>query len=341
MKVLLTGAGGFIPSHVCAQLLLAGHSVRALVHYNSRGSWGLLPEMLLAYNLPRSASSPPLAASSSAPFPEVVLGDVTDAFQMQRLVLDMDAVIHMAAHIGIPYSYQAPASFVSTNIVGTLNILEACRLAHIKKVIITSTSEVYGTAQYTPIDEAHPLQAQSPYAASKIAADKLAEAYYKSFDLPVLTLRPFNTYGPGQSARAIIPTVLCQALSGAKEIYLGNLAPRRDLTYVEDTARAFVLALSAPNIAGRTIHFGQELAISIADLAQRCLDVVGSQARIISTTERLRPEKSEVQLLLCNPALARETLGWQPLVNLDEGLKRTAAYIQNHLTDYQIKDYTV
>ena len=340
MKILLTGAGGFIPSHVCASLLQAGHSVRALVHYNSRGSWGLLPEMLATYNLPHPSSTTPPSTPSSS-YPEVILGDVTDAFQMQRLVQDVDAVIHMAAHIGIPYSYQAPASFVLTNVVGTLNILEACRLAHIKKVIITSTSEVYGTAQYTPIDEAHPLQAQSPYAASKIAADKLAEAYFKSFDLPVVTLRPFNTYGPGQSSRAIIPTILCQALSGAKEIYLGNLSPRRDLTYVEDTALAFVLALNAPAIVGRTIHFGQGTAVTIAQLAQRCLDVVGSQARILSTNERQRPENSEVQLLLCNPALARETLGWQPQVSLDEGLQRTAAYIQNHLSEYRIKEYTV
>jgi dTDP-glucose 4,6-dehydratase len=336
VKILLTGAGGFIPSHVCASLLQAGHSVRALVHYNSRGSWGLLPEMLATSNLPHPSST---ASSSSSP--EVILGDVTDAFQMQRLVQDVDAVIHMAAHIGIPYSYQAPASFVLTNVVGTLNILEACRLAHVKKVIITSTSEVYGTAQYTPIDEAHPLQAQSPYAASKIAADKLAEAYFKSFDLPVVTLRPFNTYGPGQSSRAIIPTILCQALSGAREIYLGNLSPRRDLTYVEDTARLFVLALNAPTIVGRTIHFGQGTAVTIAQLAQRCLDVVGSQARILSTNERQRPESSEVQLLLCNPALARETLGWKPQVSLDEGLQRTAAYIQNHLSEYRIKEYTV
>ncbi len=339
MKILVTGAGGFIPSHVCAMLLQAGHSVRALVHYNSRGSWGLLPEMLAAYNLPHPSSTPPSTPAST--FLEVILGDVTDSFQMQRLVQDVDAVIHMAAHIGIPYSYQAPASFVSTNVVGTLNILEACRLAHVKRVIITSTSEVYGSAQYTPIDEVHPLQAQSPYAASKIAADKLAEAYFKSFNLPVITLRPFNTYGPGQSSRAIIPTVLCQAISGAKEIYLGNLSPRRDLTYVEDTAHAFVLALTASDIVGRTIHFGQGSAISIADLAQRCLGVVGSQARIISTTERLRPENSEVQLLLCNPTLAHETLGWQPLVTLDEGLKHTAAYIQNHLSEYRIKEYTV
>ena len=329
MKILLTGAGGFIPSQVCAQLLQAGHAVHALVHYNSRGSWGHLPEVLAAGNI--------LQAS----FPEVILGDVTDAFQMQRLVQGMDAVIHMAAHIGIPYSYQAPASFVTTNTVGTLNILESCRLAHVKRVIITSTSEVYGSAQYTPIDEAHPLQAQSPYAASKIAADKLAEAYFKSFDLPVVTLRPFNTYGPGQSARAVIPTVLSQALSGATEITLGALSPRRDLTYVADTARAFVLALSAPGIEGQAIHFGQGWAISIAELAQRCLDVVGSPAHIFSAAERLRPEKSEVQLLLCNPALARQALGWQPQVSLEEGLQRTADYIRAHLADYRIKEYTV
>jgi NAD dependent epimerase/dehydratase len=331
MKVLLTGAGGFIPSHVCAALLQAGHSVRALVHYNSRGSWGHLSSLS-----PHPSSLVPPPSSL-----EVVLGDVTDPYQIQRLAQGMDAIIHMAALIGIPYSYHAPASYLATNAGGTLNILEAARQAQVKRVIVTSTSEVYGTAQYTPIDEAHPLQAQSPYAASKIAADKLAESYYNSFNLPVVILRPFNTYGPRQSTRAVIPTVLTQALAGVKEIRLGNLAPRRDLTFVEDTARAFVLALEAPGIEGKTIHFGQGWAVSVGELAQRCLEVVGSPARIVTGEERQRPEKSEVQLLLCNPARAEELLGWRPQVSLEEGLRRTAAYLREHLSEYKIEEYTV
>src|SRR4051794_40884224 len=224
-RILITGAGGFIGSHVTELLLREGHQVRALVRYNGRGDIGRLRHV-----------PPNLRAGLG-----VQLGDITHTFLVRELVLGCDVVLHLAALIGIPYSYIAPASYLATNAGGTLNVLEACRQGEISRVVVTSTSEVYGTALYTPIDEAHPLQGQSPYSASKIAADMLAEAYYRSFDLPVVTLRPFNTYGPRQSARAVIPTVLGQALKGAKEIELGNLTPRRDLTFVTDTARAFVL----------------------------------------------------------------------------------------------------
>ena len=325
MKCLVTGAGGFIGSHVVEALLQAGHGVRALAHYNSRGSWGHL-------------DGSPAAAH---PGLDIRLGDVTDASMVRSLVDGCDVVLHLAALIGIPYSYHAPASYVATNVTGTLNILEACRAARVRRVVITSTSEIYGTARYTPIDEQHPLQAQSPYSASKIAADKLAESYFCSFDLPVVTLRPFNTFGPRQSARAVIPTVLTQALSGAGEIELGNLTAKRDLTYVTDTARAFLLAAETKGIEGEVIHFGQGSAVSVGDLAAKCLCAAESKARIVSVKKRVRPERSEVGLLLCDPSKARKLLGWEPEVTLDEGLKRTAEYLRQHLGEYRPKEYSV
>jgi nucleoside-diphosphate-sugar epimerase len=358
MNVLLTGAGGFIPSHVAEAILGAGHTLRALVHYNNRGAWGHLQH---------------LAGSTfeTSHQLEVHLGDVTDPYQMQRLAHGCDAIVHMAALIGIPYSYHAPAAYLATNTAGALHILEAARTAGVRRVILTSTSEVYGTAIYSPIDEHHPLQAQSPYAASKIAADKLAEAYYRSFDLPVTVLRPFNTYGPRQSARAVIPTVLSQVLSGSAEIALGSLAPRRDLTYVTDTARAFVLALTAPDIEGEVIHFGSGEALSVGLLAAMCINtacrlrqkevspdlapvpgdggpalavqppVAPCHPRIVQNPDRLRPEKSEVQLLLCNPVKAQHLLGWQPQISLSDGLERTARYIHDHLSDYAPTRYAI
>lgn len=323
--ILVTGAGGFIGSHVVETLLRHGHQVRALVHYNSQGSWGHLRELGQQDQL------------------EVRLGDVTDPYLVRDLVDGCEVVLHLAALIGIPYSYHAPASYITTNVGGTLNVLEACRQAVVQRVVVTSTSEVYGTARYAPIDEAHPLQAQSPYSASKIAADKLAESFFCSYDLPVVILRPFNTYGPRQSARAVIPTVLVQAMSGAAEIRLGNLTPQRDLTFVEDTARAFLLAAEAPGIEGEVIHFGQGSAISVGELAQRCLGVaaVADQARIVSTAERQRPGKSEVELLVCNAAKAQRLLGWTPQVSLEEGLRRTAEYVRAHLAQYRAGDYAI
>ena len=324
-KVLVTGAGGFIGSHLTEMLLTQGHAVRALARYNGRGSWGHLDQ--IPEELRRNL--------------EVRLGDITDPHMVRELVSGCDVVLHLAALIGIPYSYAAPCSYVATNVSGTLNVLEACRHEGIQRLVVTSTSEVYGTAQYTPIDEQHPLQGQSPYSASKIGADKLSESYYRSFDLPVVTLRPFNTYGPRQSARAIIPTVLTQALQGADRIELGNLAPQRDLTFVTDTARAFMLAAVTEGIEGETIHLGHGSAISIGDLAQRCVDIVSSTAEIVSVEGRLRPEKSEVGVLLCDASKAQQLLGWQPLVSLDEGLRQTADYLRAHLNEFRTQDYVV
>jgi len=325
VKVLVTGAGGFIGSHVTEALLRNGYAVRALAHYNSRNSWGHLEDV-------------PVDLRDGL---EVCLGDVTDPYLMRTLVAGCEAVLHLAALIGIPYSYHAPASYVATNVGGALNVLEACRQEGVRRLIVTSTSEVYGTARSTPMDETHPLRAQSPYAASKIAADKLAESYFHSYGLPVVVLRPFNTYGPRQSSRAVIPAILAQAIMGAPEIYLGNLEPCRDLTFVEDTAQAFVLAVEAPGIEGETIHFGQGEAVSVAELAQRCLEVVGCSARITSIVERQRCENSEVDLLLCNPAKARHLLKWRPSVSLDEGLHRTAGYVRQHLDQYRSGDYVI
>jgi NAD dependent epimerase/dehydratase len=325
MPTLVTGAGGFIGSHLVEALLRQGHAVRALVHYNSRGSAGHLREI-----------DPDLRQAL-----DVRLGDITDPFFVRDLVTGCELVYHLAALIGIPYSYHAPASYVMTNVNGTLCVLEACRQAGVARVIVTSTSEVYGTARSTPMREDHPLCAQSPYAASKIAADKLAESFCRAFDLPVVTLRPFNTYGPRQSARAIVPTVLAQALAGAQKIEIGNLTPCRDLTFVEDTARAFVLAGTAPEVDGDVIHFGQGAAVSVGDLARRCLAVVGSTARIVSVAERQRPDKSEVGALLCDATRAKERLGWTPSVSLDEGLRRTADYIRAHQPDYPVARYVI
>lgn len=325
MKMLVTGAGGFIGSHVVEKLLRSGHTVRALVRYNSRGHWGHLEDI----------------SSSLLRRVEIVLGDITDLNLMRDLVQSCDVVLHLAALIAIPYSYRAPASYITSNVWGTLNVLEACRSARIGRVIVTSTSEVYGTAQYTPIDEDHPLQAQSPYAASKIAADKLAESYFRSFDLPVVTIRPFNTYGPRQSARAIIPTIITQALANAPEIALGNLEPKRDLTFVEDTANAFGLAAETPDIEGETIHFGCGQAISIGELATRCLSISGSSARVTSGIDRRRPERSEVGLLICNAAKAHRMLGWKAQVSLEEGLRRTAEYLRGHLEQYRPQVYNI
>lgn len=312
MKILVTGAGGFIGSHLTQLLLAEGHNVVALAHYNGAGSWGHLS-----------------AVAEQQSRLDVRLGDITDSFLVRELVTGCDAVLHLAALIGIPYSYTAPASYVATNINGTLNILEACKLAKTARVVVTSTSEVYGTARFTPMDESHPLQGQSPYSATKIAADKLAESYHLSFNLPVVTLRPFNTFGPRQSARAVIPTIISQALAGAPMIKLGSLRPRRDLTFVRDTARAFLLAATTPGIEGETIHFGQGSANSVAEIAKLCLQAAGSRAEIISDRERTRPDKSEVELLLCNPAKAEKLLGWKPEFSLVEGIAKTVDYMRN------------
>jgi NAD dependent epimerase/dehydratase len=325
LQVLVTGAGGFIGSHVTELLLQEGHYVRALARYNSRNDIGHLREV----------------PESMRQRLDVKLGDVADPFLAGHLVEGCDVVLHLAALIGIPYSYVAPASYVSTNISGTLNVLEACRRAKTPRVVVTSTSEVYGSAVYTPMDERHPLQGQSPYAASKIAADKLAESYFRCFDLPVVILRPFNTFGPRQSARAVIPTILAQTLSGADEIELGSLSPKRDLTFVSDTADAFLLAATVKNIEGETIHLGQGASVTVEELAAMCLNVTGSHAKIVSAEQRHRPERSEVELLLCDPAKAQKLLAWKPKVPLKQGLAVTAEYIGRNLGTYSVNDYVI
>jgi NAD dependent epimerase/dehydratase len=323
-RVLVTGAGGFIGTHLVDTLVERGAQVTALVRYNSRNDWGMLEERY----------------RNGADGIRVILGDVTDAGCVRKAVEGNEVVFHLAALIGIPYSYEAPESYARTNLLGTLNVLSASLSAGVQRVIHTSTSEVYGTALYTPIDEAHPLQGQSPYSASKIAADKMAEAYFCSFDLPVVTLRPFNTYGPRQSARAVIPTIVTQALT-SDTIRLGSLDPVRDFTYVSDTARAFVLAAERDGVMGKTIHTGSGIGISIGELAQRILLQVNPGARIISGGERVRPEKSEVMRLVCDSRRAWEELRWRPEVSLDEGLSRTIAWVREHLESYKAGRYTI
>jgi NAD dependent epimerase/dehydratase len=325
MPVLVTGAGGFIGSHVVESLLAQGRQVRALVHYNGAGRKGFLEEV----------------GRKARGRLEIVAGDVRDASLMDELVRGCSSVAHLAALIGIPYSYRAAESYVDTNVRGTLNILEACRRNKVRRVVVTSTSEVYGTAQSVPMDESHPLRAQSPYAATKIAADQLALSYHRSHGLPVVVLRPFNTYGPRQSARAVLPTILTQILSGRKTIALGNVAPRRDLTFVTDTARAFVAALDQKGIDGEVIHFGQGAAVSVQELAELCFHVLKKRVRVATAGGRVRPNKSEVDLLLCDASKAQERLGWKPLVSLEEGIRQTAAYVRKNLSAYRPDEYTL
>lgn len=322
-KALVTGASGFIGSHLTEALVRAGADVVALVHYNSRNDWGHLEDL----------DKDVLGRI------KVVTGDVRDAYFVRSIMKDRTIVFHLAALIAIPYSYSAPAGYVSTNVVGTLNVLQAAEDLGIERVVQTSTSEVYGTACYTPIDEAHPLQAQSPYAASKIAADKLAESFHRSFQLPVVTIRPFNTYGPRQSARAIVPTIVAQALTGTR-VRLGNLAPVRDLCFVADTVRGFLLATKAPGI-GNVINLCTGYGVSIGELAERIFSILGVDREIEEDLQRLRPGGSEVMKLIGSAARAREVLGWVPEVTLDEGLTQTIAWMRTHAGRYKPSIYNV
>jgi NAD dependent epimerase/dehydratase len=325
-RVLVTGGAGFIGSHLVEALVQQGCQVRALVHYNARGDWGHLEALDRAH---RDAL-------------DVVLGDVCDPFSTARAVEGRDVVFHLAALIAIPYSYRAPQSYVSTNVVGTLNVLEACRAHGVERLVHTSTSETYGTAEYTPIDERHPLQGQSPYSATKIAADKLAESYYRSFNVPVTTLRPFNTFGPRQSARAIIPTIIAQAL-GRSDVRLGSLMPVRDLTFVTDTAAAFVAAAQCDDAVGRVVNCGNGKGLTIGDLAARILRLMGLTGthRIVSDAERVRPDKSEVFELICDNSLALSLLGWRPTVSLDDGLVQAIDYVRLHRDQFKADQYVV
>lgn len=319
-RVLVTGAGGFIGSHLAERLTEEGANVRAFVHYNAAGRWGWLDRSPYVKDM------------------EVMLGDLTDRDSVQQGVKDRELIFHLGALIAIPYSYQAPLSYIHTNIEGTLNILQAGRDEGVERIIHTSTSEVYGTAQYVPIDEKHPLKGQSPYAASKIGADKMAEAFHLSFNLPITTVRPFNTFGPRQSMRAIIPTIIVQCLTG-DIIRLGNLHPTRDLNFVSNTVDGYLLAASAPAALGQTVNLGSGREIAMGDLAALITQIIDKRIRIESEDQRLRPQGSEVERLLAENSLAKELLNWRPKVSLEEGLVRTIAWIQDNLEQYRVNDY--
>ena len=322
-SVMVTGGGGFIASHLVERLVELGAKTRALVHYNALGRHGWLDESPVQREV------------------EIIAGDICDRDIVRTAMQDAEAVFHLAALIAIPYSYHAPGSYVRTNIEGTLNVLQAARELKTTRVIHTSTSEVYGTARYVPIDEAHPLQGQSPYSASKIGADKIAEAFQLSFEVPVVTVRPFNTFGPRQSARAVIPTVISQCLAGKPVINLGSLHPTRDMNYVGNTVEGFLAAASEPAAIGRTINLGSNREISIGDLAQLIISLTGSKATIESDAARLRPEKSEVERLLADNKLAKEILGWGPAVSLEDGLKKTIEWVSCNLERYRPDTYAI
>jgi len=317
LPVLVTGAGGFIGSRLTEALCARGARVRAFVRYNSRADTGLLK--LLPAEVLRSV--------------EVIMGDLLDEDALEKAASGTALVFHLGALISIPYSYQHPVEVVRANILGTLAVLQACRKAGCR-VIHTSTSEVYGSALRVPIDEQHPLQGQSPYSASKIGADKLVESYYRAFGVPAVTIRPFNTYGPGQSARAVIPTIITQALQ-AEEIHLGNLDALRDFTYLDDTVAAFIKAAETPGIDGETFNLGSGHEVSIRELSDEIVALTGSRARVVVDEERLRPEKSEVVRLLADNSKARRVLGWAPQVELREGLTRTIAWVRAHMDFYR------
>jgi NAD dependent epimerase/dehydratase len=323
-KVLVTGSGGFIASHLVEKLVIEGAEVRAFVRYNSRDDLGMLRILL------------PDVFSQI----EVVRGDLRDAEAVRRAVRGVDTVFHLGALIAIPYSYLNPREVIDVNIMGTLNVLMAARDFSVRRVVHTSTSEVYGTAQYTPIDEAHPLQGQSPYSASKIGADKIAESFYRSFEIPVVTLRPFNTYGPRQSTRAVIPTIITQALT-RDEVKLGSLEPSRDFTFVSDTVNGFLQIAEAENVLGEEINLGNDNTIRIGDLAQRIFEIIGKTPKLIAEDQRIRPGKSEVMKLWASNKKAKELIDWEPRVSLDEGLRLTIEWISAHLDLYRPGQYSV
>ena len=315
-QVLVTGAGGFIGSHLVEALLERGATVRAFVKYNGRGDPGMLADL------------PPDAQRSL----DIVFGNISDPFSVRAAVRGCDYVFHLAALIGIPYSYVAPADYVAVNVQGTLNVLQACRDERTPRLVHTSTSEAYGTAQYVPIDELHPLQGQSPYSASKIAADKLAESYYRSFDLPVVTVRPFNTYGPRQSARAFIPTVISQALTSDR-LRMGALDPVRDLTFVKDTAEGFITVGLSDKVVGEVVNLGIGAGATVGTVARTILRILGKpDLPIEQDPARVRPAKSEVMRLISDNKRARERCGWAPRYSLEQGLMETVAWVRRNLT---------
>jgi dTDP-glucose 4,6-dehydratase len=323
-KVLVTGAGGFIGSHLVESLIARGASVRTFVRYNSRGDTGYLSQIE-----PQKRKEI-----------EIIAGDIRDAHAVNQAVKGIDLVFHLAALIAIPYSYFHPREVIETNVTGTLNVLLACQENNVTRMVHTSTSEVYGTAIHVPINEMHPLQGQSPYSASKIGADKLVESFFCSYSLPVTTVRPFNTYGPRQSARAVIPTIITQALQNGL-IKLGSLDTKRDFTYVSDTVEGFLQAARSENAIGQTFNLGTGTEVTIGELAQKITSLVGRPITIETEAERLRPEKSEVMRLISDNQNARINLDWQPRVSLEEGLLRTIDWIKKHLDCYRVGTYEI
>jgi len=320
--VLITGAGGFIGSHLVERLVAEGAKVRAFVRYNSRGDIGLLNQL----------------SADARKKMEIIGGDIRDSSAVLDAAQNVDLAFHLGALISIPYSYLHPREVAESNLLGTLNILMACRQNKTARMIHVSTSEVYGTARYTPMDESHPLQGQSPYSASKIGADKLVESFYCAYGLPVVSVRPFNTFGPRQSARAVIPAIITQALD-AETIQLGNLDASRDFTYVDDTVDGFIKAAETSQIEGQTFNLGTGQEIRVGELAEKIMQMIGRQVEVKKDVARLRPDKSEVLRLLSDNSLAKQKLKWEPRVTLDEGLARTIEWIRSHLDLYQVGKY--
>lgn len=324
-KVLVTGAEGFIGSHLTERLVELGADVTALVQYNSFNNWGWIDtfDKEVLNNI------------------RVETGDIRELDGMNRIIKGQEVVFHLAALIAIPYSYLSPMAYVRTNVEGTTNVLEACRNYDVQKIIHTSTSETYGTALYVPIDEKHPMQGQSPYSASKIGADKMAESFYRSFNMPIATLRPFNTYGPRQSARAVIPTIISQILAGKNEIKLGSLTPTRDFNFVKDTAEAFVKVAESDKTIGEVINAGSNFEISVGDTVKKIIDIIGKDVKIICDEDRIRPEKSEVNRLWADNTKIKELTDWTPKYSIDEGLAETINWIKENMRYYKPDIYNV
>ena len=324
-KVLVTGADGFIGSHLTESLLERGYEVKAFAYYNSFNTWGWLD------TLPEEKRKEI----------EVFTGDIRDPNGVREAMKGVDEVFHLAALIAIPFSYHSPDSYVDTNIKGTLNVLQAARQLETGRILVTSTSEVYGTAQYVPIDEKHPYQGQSPYSATKIGADRLAESFYRSFGLPVSIVRPFNTFGPRQSARAVIPTIISQLLAGKEEIKLGSLTPTRDFNYVKDTAAGFIAIAESEKTVGEEINIATQQEISIGDLAQEIISQINPNAKIVCDEQRLRPEKSEVNRLLGSNAKIKTLTDWKQQYTFAEGIGETIEWMKSNLNAYKAEIYNV
>lgn len=325
MKVLVTGADGFIGSHLVESLLEKGYEVKAFTYYNSFNSWGWLD------SFPKEKLNQI----------EIFAGDIRDPNGVYEAMRGVEQVFHLAALIAIPFSYHSPDSYVDTNIKGTLNVLQAAKKLETSRILVTSTSEVYGTAQYVPIDEKHPYQGQSPYSATKIGADRLAESFYRSFDMPISIVRPFNTFGPRQSARAVIPTIITQLLAGKEEIKLGSLTPTRDFNYVKDTANGFIEIAKSNKTIGEEINIATQQEISIGDLANEIINQVNPKAKIICEEERLRPEKSEVNRLLGSNEKIKELTSWRPNYTFREGIEETIQWIRGNMNSYKADIYNI